>query len=68
MSHATDTGDRSTCRFLQNVVDHLAKAIDVAVFDSAATAILLKLAKDHGLFATLPQVPHHLAARVLKTS
>jgi len=36
--------------------------------DSTATAIRLKLAKDHGLFTTLPQVLHHVAARLLKTS
>ena len=36
--------------------------------DSTATAIRLKLAKDHGLFTTLPQVLHHIAARLVKTS
>jgi len=36
--------------------------------DSTATAIRLKLAKDHGLFTTLPQVLHHIAARLLKPS
>jgi predicted PurR-regulated permease PerM len=36
--------------------------------DSAATAIRMKLSKDHGLFTTLPQVLQHVAARLLKTS
>jgi predicted PurR-regulated permease PerM len=36
--------------------------------DTAATALRLKLAKEHGLFTTLPQALHHISARLLPES
>jgi predicted PurR-regulated permease PerM len=33
--------------------------------DSAAIALRLKLAKDHGFFTTLPQALHHISSRLL---
>jgi hypothetical protein len=36
--------------------------------DGTATALRLKLAKDHGFFTTLPQALHHISSRLLPTS